>query len=249
MDDLKNLRSDLQSCRNCANAGCAELIAYRDACAVPGASHPLLFQIVPSAKIMVIGSVPGGIGTTQAKAKYQNMVNGQWSLGHKSAQGLGMIMRFAGKLKGMDLSPLLEALPVTPEAEKAHLEARARMGLHVTSIVKCYAPTGWEQNKGSRWPLDADVCAERFLKREFGLVDPKAVILLGAVVAKWFSTREGWNRKKFKIRDWTAQAGPLRCFGRERFVTAWSHPGGTGFWAGERKQWPAYAEQMARCSA
>jgi len=47
MDDLKNLRSHLQSCRYYSNAGCAELNSYRDACAVPGASHPLLFQIVP----------------------------------------------------------------------------------------------------------------------------------------------------------------------------------------------------------
>jgi len=93
--------------------------------------------------------VPGGIGTTPAKAKYQNMVNGQWSLGHKSAQGLGMVMRMAGKLKGMDLSPLLEALPVTPQAEKAHLDARARMRCSWRGLWKVNEKARGRSLKGS----------------------------------------------------------------------------------------------------
>ncbi|MCK6472711.1 MAG: hypothetical protein L6R28_13295 [Planctomycetes bacterium] len=246
MDALLELREGIRACRNHGNAGCAELIAYLDEKAVPGASHPLLFQHVPKARVMIVGSVPGGIGTNTAKANYQNLVNGEYSIGHKSAQGLGVIMRAADKLKGHESSPLLEELPTTPEAQQAHLDARARLGLHVTNIVKCYAPTGWDQEKGGRWPVAADACAERFLKREFELVDPAAVILLGAIVAGWFSRREGWKREKLRIRDWTAQAGPLECFGKPRYVTAWAHPGGQGFWASERKQWPTYAEQLAK---
>ena len=96
MKTLDEIRDAMRLCRNTDNVGCTRLTEYRDQADVRGASHPVLFQVVPDARIMIIGAVPGSIDASKNKAAYQRLVNGQFSLGHKSAQGLGEIR---GRLK------------------------------------------------------------------------------------------------------------------------------------------------------
>ena len=132
---LGQLRKALKSCRVQTNEGCRTLIRYRDGKKTPGAGHPLLFQLVPKARMIIVGSVPGGIASNNAKASYQALLNGQYCLGHKSAQGLGQIMLLAGKSKGIHLPQELAEVPLTEAIQRRHLDARARLGLHVTKFI------------------------------------------------------------------------------------------------------------------
>ena len=140
----------------------------------------------------------------------------------------------------------LEKTPLTQELQDLHLDARARLGLHVTNIVKCYAETKFETNQADLWRQAASACCDKFLKVEFELVDPECVVLLGSAVAQWFSAREGWGYEALKISEWADQAADLSCFGKKRFVTAWPHTGGNYFHIQGKVKWPLYAEQLAK---
>ena len=248
MKTLTEIRGAVEHCRNTDNIGCTELIKYRDQTNVEGANHPVLFQIVPKVKIMVIGAVPGSIAADARKVAYQKLVNAQFSLGDKSAKGLGEIMMQVGNIKGIDLPTDIIRVPNTETIQDKHLLARERLGLHVTNLVKCDARTGWEKTKNKEWTLAANSCANRHLTHEFEIMDPPMVILLGQQVLDYIAERESWRmkRKDLKISTWAAeQAGYFQCYGKERFVTAWTHPGGNYFHIQGREHWGLYAEQMA----
>lgn len=243
--ELQKIRDQLKSCYNQKNEGCQKLISYRERCNVIGAQHPLLFQIVKNPRIIIIGAVPGSIDA-QGKSNYQSLVNGQFSLGHKSAQGLGEIMGRVSQLKDIDFSPGIFEIPTTLRFQNSHLKARERLGLHVTNLVKCNAPTGWEKESHALWVEAATACEKLHLKFEIDTVNPELVIFLGDKVASYFSKKEGWDREKMKITAWINEADYLPFFGRDRFITAWPHTGGRYFWIQGRKYWDLYAKQMAR---
>ena len=247
MKSLDEIRTAAKLCRNTDNNGCVQLTEYRDQANVEGASHPVLFQVVPNAKITLIGAVPGSIDADASKAAYQKLVRGQFSLGHKSARGLGEIMMRVGKIKSIDLPPDITDLPNKKNIQENHLLARERLGLHVTNLVKCYAPTGWESGYTTIWKRTASACESRYLTQEIKTTDPAMVVLLGKEVADYISESESWGLEgnKLKISAWAEQASYLPCYGKNRFVTAWIHPGGRYFWIQGRKYWDLYAEQMA----
>ena len=247
MKTLTAIRDTVEHCRNTDNIGCIELTKCRDQANVEGASHPVLFQIVPKAKITLIGAVPGSIDADTGKVAYQKLVNAQFSLGHKSAQGLGEIMMRVGKIKDIDLPADIIRLPNAKTIQDKHLLARERLDLHVTNLVKCHAPTSWESNQTEKWKLAGHACESRHLTHEVSAIDPSMVIFLGKEVADYFSASESWGGKtnKLKISKWAHNAGYLKFYGKDRFVTAWTHPGGNYFWIQGRKQWDLYAEQMA----
>ena len=243
MKTLTEIRDAVEHCRNTDDIGCIELIKYRDQENVEGASHPVLFQIVPKPKIMLIGAVPGPIET---KTAYQKLVNAQFSLGYTSAKGLGEIMMRVGKIKGIDLPGDITRLPNEKSIQDNHLLARERLGLHITNLVKCHAPKAWESNQTSTWKQTGHACEGRHLAHEMTVVDPSIVILLGQKVAEYFSVSEAWNRNKLEISKWAYQARYFPCYGKDRFITAWVHPASTEFWTQRgKKHWCLYAEQMA----
>lgn len=242
MKTLDEIRSSAKLCRNSNNAGCRYVTKYRDRLNVEGASHPVLFQIVSDTRIMIIGAVPGPI---DSKPSYQKLARGEFSLGHRSGQGLGMIMSRASRLMNISLSSEIEKIPTTLEIQESHLFARELLGLHVTDLVKCHAPRGWESNENRLWILAADACQSRHLAHEVEAADPEMVILLGKEVATYFSKRESWGRDRLRITKWAEQATHLPFYGKDRFITAWSHPGGTYFWIQGRKYWDTYARQMS----
>ena len=244
---LGEIRGAVERCRSTDSPGCIHLTEYRDRASVEGANHPVLFQVVPNARVMLIGAVPGGIDTDVKKAAYQALVRGQFSLGHKSAQGLGEIMRRVGEIRGIDLPGGLTSLPHSNSIQENHLRARERLGLHVTNLVKCHAPTAWERTDTALWKQTADACASRHLTYEIETVDPEMVIFLGKHAADYVSQRESWGLEgnKLKISAWAEQAGYRPCYGKPRFVTAWVHPGGRYFRAQGRGHWDLYARQMA----
>ena len=247
MKTLDRIRDAVKLCRNTDNIGCIQLTGYRDQANVEGASHPVLFQVVPNAKIMIIGAVPGSIDASTDKAAYQRLVNGQFSLGHRSAKGLGEIMMRVGRGKRIDVPAEITHLPDKKEIQESHLLARERLGLHVTNLVKCHACTGWERKQTATWIQTANACERRHLAQEIEVVDPSMVILLGKEVADYFSEAESWGleRKRLKISTWAEQADHLPFYGKNRFVTAWIHPGGTYFWIQGRRFWDLYARQLA----
>ena len=245
MKTIKQIRDAVEHCRNTDNIGCTELIKYRDQENAEGASHPVLFQIVPKAKIMLIGAVPGAIET---KTAYQKLVNAQFSLGYTSAHGLGKIMKRVGKIKGIDLPGDITRLPNEKNIQNNHLLARERLGLHITNLVKCHAPKSWESKQTPTWKQAGHACERKHLTHEVAVVDPSMVILLGQKVAEYFSVSEAWDRKRIKlaISKWAYQACFLPCYGKDRFVTAWVHPASTEFWTHRGKRhWDLYAKQMA----
>ena len=247
MKVLDGIRDAVKLCRNTDNIGCIKLIEYRNRANVRGASHPVLFQVVSDAQIMIIGAVPGSIDADQRKIAYQKLVDGQFSLGHKSAQGLGEIMTRVGQIKNIDLPNDLTRLPDVKSIQDNHLLARARLCLHVTNLVKCNAPTGWERDETALWRHGANACERRHLACEIAVIDPSMVILLGKEVADYFSMSESWGlqRNKLTISAWSKEAEYLPFYGKSRFVTAWIHPGGRYFWIQGREYWDLYAEQMA----
>lgn len=245
MKTLDGIRDSLKLCRNTGNAGCIELIEYRDKANVDGASHPVLFQVVEHAKIMVIGAVPGSIDASPDKVAYQKLVNGQFSLGHKSAQGLGEIMMRVGNTGNIELPEDIICLPTTIEAQDSHLFARERLGIHVTNLVKCHARRGWEDSSTPNWLKAACSCERSHLAYEIETIDPSMVILLGKRVADYFSESESWGLEGTRISDWAERADSLRFYGKNRFITAWIHPGGPYFWIQGREYWDLYAEQMS----
>lgn len=242
---LNEVREGISLCRNRKNPSCRFLIDYRENKKVEGASHPLLFQIVSRPKIMIIGAVPGSIDTDPAKISYQRLVNCEFSLGHKSASGLGQIMELVGHSLGVEFPRTIKEIPLTEGIQKDHLNARNRLGLHVTNLVKCNAPTKWESSCNNEWRIASDACIEQHLKYEIEIVNPKMIILLGQNVAEYFSKREEWGRDKLKISKWADEATNLPFHGRTRFVTAWCHPGGNFFWIQGKKYWNLYAEQIS----
>ena len=239
---LEEIRQAIENCRNRDNVGCAALVDYRENANVTGASHPVLFQIVEGARIMIIGAVPGSI---DAVPSYQRLVNGQFSLGYKSAQGLGEIMVRIGEIKDISLPPRLSDIPDTEDIQKNHLLARERLGLHVTNLVKCHAWTSWESTETDAWRLAGDACQSRHLASEVSAIEPEVVVLLGKEVADYFSDKENWGRHNLRITNWVEQAEHLPFYGKDRFVTAWAHPGGRYFWIQGKKYWDLYAQQMA----
>ena len=249
MNTLDEIRAAIKRCRNTDNAGCIQLTAYREQANVEGASHPVLFQAVPNAKIMLIGAVPGSIDADASKAAYQRLVRGQFSLGHKSAQGLGEIMTRVGKTKNIDLPVDIIRLPDKKRIQENHLLARDRLGLHVTNLVKCHAPPKWESNCTAAWRRTANACTSKYLTQEVKAIDPSMVVLLGRQVADYISESESWRSeiKRLNISTWAQHANYLPFYGKSRFVTAWTHPGGPYFWTRQgRKDWDMYAEQMAQ---
>lgn len=244
---LDEIRDAIERCRNTDNDGCIALTSYRDQANVNGASHPILFQVVSDARIIIIGAIPGSIGANAGKAAYQKLVNGQFSLGHKSAQGLGEIMMRVGHLKKIILPTEITSLPDTKYIQEDHLRARERLGLHVTNLVKCPAPTGWESNQSATWKATSYACKVRHLAEEIRIVDPSMVILLGKEVADYFSVSESWDLEgnKLRISNWADHAGYLPFYGKSRFVTAWIHPGGRYYWMQGQQYWNLYAKQMA----
>ena len=247
MKSLAEIRSDVELCRNADNTGCITLIKYRNEANVEGASHPVLFQTVPKSKIMLIGAVPGSIDADARKAVYQKLVNAQFALGHKSAMGLGEIMMRAGKIKGIDLPADITRLPDTKRIQDKHLLARERLGLHVTNLVKCHAPTSWESTDTTLWKLASNACERRHLVNEVKATDPSMIILLGKEVIEYVSETESWAPQvnKLKISKWAYHARHLPFYGKDRFVSAWIHPGGRYFWIQGKRHWDLYAEQMA----
>ena len=247
MKALAEIRSDVEHCRNNDNTGCITLIKYRTQENVEGADHPVLFQIVPKAEIMLIGAVPGSISADARKVAYQKLVNAQFSLGHKSAQGLGEIMMRVGKIKGIDLPTDIIRLPNIRTIQDKHLLARERLDLHVTNLVKCHAPTSWESTNNTIWRKTASACVRRHLASEIKALDPSLIILLGKDVVDYVASNESWKLEvsKLKISTWAQNARYLRFHGKDRFVTAWVHPGGNYFWIQGRKHWDLYAKQMA----
>ena len=247
MNSLKQIRDTVRNCRNADNIGCVTVTKYRDQKNVEGACHPVLFQIVPKARIVIIGAVPGSIDADPTKEAYQKLVNGQFSLGHKSAQGLGEIMIKVGKIKGIDLPQDATRLPDSKSIQDDHLSARKRLGLHVTNLVKCPAPTGWENSEKKLWKQAARACESRYLTHEIEATNPSMIILLGQRVVDYISEKESWDSSvsRLKISAWAQQARYLSCYGRERLVSAWVHPGGKYFWIQGKAFWDSYAEQMA----
>ncbi len=245
---LGEIRVAVEQCRSTDSPGCIQLTEYRDRASIEGASHPVLFQVVPHARVMLVGAVPGGIDTDARKAAYQKLVGGQFALGHKSAQGLGEIMTRVGVIRGIDLPKGLTSLPDSNGIQENHLRARERLGLHVTNLVKCHAPTGWESSNTALWKKTADACTGRHLAYEVEAVDPEMVIFLGKQAADYVSQREAWGLEgnKLKISAWAEQAGYRPCYGKPRFVTAWVHPGGRYFRAQGQRYWDLYAEQLAQ---
>lgn len=248
MKTLTEIRDAVEHCRNTDNIGCTELIKYRDRANAEGANHPVLFQIVPKAKIMLIGAVPGSIDADVRKVAYQKLVNAQFALGHKSAMGLGEIMIKAGKIKGIDLPEDITRLPDTKGIQDKHLLARERLGLHVTNLVKCHAHTSWESNHTTLWKLASNACERRHLMNEVRVTDPSMIILLGKEVIEYVSETESWGSEvsKLKISEWAYHARYLSFYGKDRFVTAWIHPGGRYFWIQGKRHWGLYAKQMAK---
>ncbi len=246
---LDEIRDAVKLCRNTDNVGCTRLTKYRDQADVKGASHPVLFQVVPDARIMIIGAIPGSIDSRPSKAAYQRLVNGQFSLGHSSAKGLGEIMMRVGKIKDIKLPADITILPNKESIQENHLLARQRLGLHVTNLVKCYAPSSWEKTHNETWGLSADACLRRHLLHEMDIIDPSMVILLGTQVAEHFSDAESWGvkRRNLKISAWAEKADYLPICGKDRFVTAWPHPGQGYFWIKSQGQtyWNLYASQIA----
>ena len=242
---LEEIRQTVENCRNRDNIGCAGLVDYRENSNALGASHPVLFQIVSGARIMIIGAVPGSIDSGQSKVNYQKLVNGQFSLGHKSAQGLGEIMGRVGEIKDIILPPGITDIPNTESIQRNHLLARGRLGLHVTNLVKCHASTSWENNEPSTWRQAGDACQTRHLAGEVSVLEPEMVILLGKPLADYFSGRENWRRRSLRISEWANEADYLPFYGEDRFVTSWVHPGGRYFWIQGKKYWDLYAQQMA----
>ena len=247
MKSLDEIRNGIKVCRNTDNIGCVCLTQYRDRTGAEGADHPILFQIVPKAKIMVIGPVPGPIEAGPAKAAYQRLVRGQFSLGHKSAQGLGEIMMRVGQIKNIDLPADITRFPGREDVQKHHSRARQRLGLHVTNLVKCQAPRSWETNETATWTGTAEACERRHLAHEISVIDPSMVVLLGKRVADYFSRVESWGLEgnRCTITAWVRRANYLPFYGKNRFVTAWIHPGGTYFWIQGRGYWDMYAKQLA----
>ncbi len=250
MKTLSEIRNNIEHCRNTDNLGCITLTEYRDKANVEGASHPVLFQTVSRAKIMLIGAEPGSIDADTSKAVYQSLVNAQFSLGHKSAVGLGEIMMRVGKIRQINLPLDITRIPITEDVQNKHLLARERLGLHITNLVKCHAPTSWETDCSKDWQFVANACTSRHLMNEIEAIDPPMIILLGQQVLDYVAKRESWamRRKDLKISTWAAnQAGYLRCFGKERFVTAWAHPGGNYFSIPKqgKMHWDLYAKQIA----
>lgn len=194
---------------------------------------------------MLIGAVPGSIDADAKKVAYQRLVDGQFALGHRSARGLGAIMRRVGHIAGIDLPDGLTDLPDDECTQENHLKARERLGLHVTNLVKCHAPTSWEARHPAMWKQTADVCSGRHLAEEISAVDPEMVVLLGKDVADYFSERESWGLERRPISKWAEQAGSHPFYGKHRFITAWTHPGGRYFWIQGQKYWDTYAEQVA----
>ncbi len=239
---LEEIRQMIESCRNRDNVGCKALIDYRENANVAGASHPVLFQIVNGARIMIIGAVPGSLDAAPA---YQRLVNGQFSLGYKSARGLGEIMVRVGEIRDIGLPSDLTRMPVTKHIQEKHLLARARLCLHVTNLVKCHAPKNWESKETEAWRLAGDACQSRHLASEVSALEPEMVVLLGKEVAYYFSDKENWGRQRLRISKWAEQAEYLTFFGKSRFVTAWAHPAGPYFWTQGKKYWDLYARQMA----
>ncbi len=223
MNSLKQIRDAVRNCRNADNIGCVTVTKYRDQKNVEGASHPVLFQIVPKARIAIIGAVPGSIDADPTKEAYQKLVNGQFSLGHKSAQGLGEIMMRVGNIKRIDLPCRITRLPDTRSIQDDHLLARKRLGLHATNLVKCPAPTGWENSEKELWKQAARACESRHLANEIESIDPSMIILLGQRVVDYIAERESWGSSvsRLKISEWAQQARYLPCYGRERLVSAW----------------------------
>ncbi len=247
MKTVAEIRDAVEHCRNTDNIGCTKLIKYREHENVEGADHPVLFQTVSKAKIMLIGAVPGSIAADERKIAYQKLVNAQFSLGHKSAQGLGEIMMRVGKIKDIDLPDDIIRLPDTETIQDKHLLTRERLGLHVTNLVKCHAPTSWENTNNTIWRKTAGVCVRRHLANEIKTLDPSMIILLGNEVVNYIASNESWKLEvsKLKISTWAQNARYLQFHGKDRFVTAWIHPGGNYFWIQGRKQWDLYAKQMA----
>ena len=56
MQHLDEIRDGVRACRNNENPACHRLIEYRVGESAPGASHPVLFQLVPNARVMIIGA-------------------------------------------------------------------------------------------------------------------------------------------------------------------------------------------------
>ena len=243
--ELEKIREGVRFCRNQTNPGCEALLDYREGLALKKANHPLLFQIVQDPKIMIIGAVPGGLDSS-GKLNYQELVNGQFSLGHKSAQGLGEIMKRTARLCDIKISHGIAELPTSRAVQNIHLECRNKMSLHVTNLVRCNAPTGWEKAETNLWSKAAHDCYAIHLSREVQAVNPIMIILLGMELARFLSKKEGWGRERMPITKWATNAGPLPFFGNEVFVTGWSHPGGRYFWIKGRKLWDLYADQMAK---
>lgn len=247
MKSLAEIRNGVQHCRNSDDFGCIKLTEYRDQANVDGASHPVLFQIVPKAKIMLIGAVPGSIDADAKKAAYQRLVNAQFSLGHKSAKGLGEIMMRVGNIRNIHLPADIIRLPDTKIIQDNHLLARESLGLHITNLVKCHALTSWENTNNLVWRQTANACERRHLAHEVIAIDPSMIILLGNEVVDYVTSNESWGPEvsKLKISTWAQNARYLRFYGKDRFVTAWTHPGGNYFWIQGRKHWDLYAKQMA----
>lgn len=247
MKNLEDIRDAVKHCRNTDNIGCIKLTDYRDNANVAGASHPVLFQIAPKASIMIIGAVPGSIDADTRKIAYQKLVNAQFSLGHKSAIGLGEIMMRVGKIKKIDFPVDITHLPDTKEIQDKHLSAREHLGLHVTNLVKCHAPTSWESNHTTLWRRASNACERRHLLDEIKAADPSMIILLGKEVIEYFSESEAWESRvsKLKISEWAYHARYLPFHGKDRFVSAWTHPGGRYFWIQGQRHWNFYAKQMA----
>ena len=247
MNTINRIRDAVRLCRNTDNIGCIELIQYRDRANAEGASHPLLFQAVPRARVMIIGAVPGPIDSSTSKVDYQKLVDGQFSLGHRSAKGLGEIMMRVGKLGEINLPADITLMPTKESVQRSHLSARRRLRLHVTNLVKCNARASWERTENATWRRAARACERRHLEYEIAAVDPQMVVLLGQEVAAHFAIKESWGseRKRLKISAWAENADYLPFHGKNRFVTAWAHPGGNYFWIQGRKHWSLYAQQLA----
>ena len=70
-------------------------------------------------------------------------------------------MMRVGKIKNIDLPSDIVYLPDSKTIQENHLLARERLGLHVTNLVKCYAPTGWESKYTTIWRQTANACESR----------------------------------------------------------------------------------------
>ena len=107
------IRDAVNLCRNTANIGCIKT----DSIAQSGYTFevpaiPYSFKWSPMRKIMIIGGCfPAQLTLIKGRLLIRNWPMGKFSLGHKSAQGLGEIMTRVGQIKNIDLPNGLTRLP------------------------------------------------------------------------------------------------------------------------------------------